>query len=109
MKKLTALDTIIDNLIDTKEQMPTYRTLLRNCIGFVRPTNADEMLELDQVLLKLRLTDSDIEFENHEFKIMMDKVAENKIGLPQLSIGRLYAHMKFCEKESEKKPGLEIK
>lgn len=103
MVTLEKLDDKIENLIDTREEMSTYRKLLKISIGNLPPKSADEMLELNQVLMKLKMVEADIQFENHEIKTVIDKVSENKVGLPQISIGQLLAYLKACEKAANEK------
>lgn len=107
MKKLTAVDTPIEILDGSepnpKAKLPTMRGLLKIVLNNQVPKNQEESLDVNQILLKLRLVDSDIEFENAEFRLMKEKVAENQAKMFQGPHGQLMAYIVACEKADDKK------
>lgn len=112
MKKLNNIDDKILNLEDVQineSQLPTFRTLIKYMLNKQVAKNAEEALDVNQILLKLRQAESDLEFENAEFKIIKEKCGENQAKLFQASHGQIVAYLAKCEKESEKKPELEVK
>lgn len=112
MKKLTGLDDKILNLEDVQideSKMPSLRFLLKVILNKQVPKDADESLDVNQILLKLRQVEPDVEFENAEFKKIVEKVRENKAGLFQGPHGQLLAWLDKCDKASDKKPDLEVK
>lgn len=113
MKRLTGLDDKIVNLEAGEvpaDQLPSYRNLLKTILNRQVAKNAEEALDVNQILLKLRLVESDIEFENAEFKLIKDKVNENQAKMFQGPHGQMVAYLEKCEKASEeKKPALEVK
>lgn len=107
MKKLMAIDTQIE-LLDGSEanpniKLPTIRSLIKIILSNQVPRNGEESLDINQVLLKLRQVELDIELENAEFKILKEKVGENQAKMFQGPHGQLLAYLNACEKESEKK------
>lgn len=106
MKKLTALDTQIEILDGTEPnpniKLPTFRSLIKIILNNQVPKNAEESLDINQVLLKLRQVEPDLEFENAEFKLIYDKAGENQAKMFQSAHGQLIAYLKSCEKVSEK-------
>jgi hypothetical protein len=112
MKKLTGLDEKILNLEDgnvPEEALPSFRTLIKVMLNKQVAKNADESIDVNQILLKLRMVEPDIEFENAEFKLIKDKVGENQAKMFQGPHGQILAYLDRCDKASEKKPGLEVK
>jgi len=107
MKKLTNLDGRIEVLDDRtnvdEKGLPTFRSLLRMILNNQVPKNAEESLDVNQILLKLRQVETELEFENAEFKLLYDKTGENQAKMLQQFHGQLLAYLKSCEKESEKK------
>lgn len=111
MKRLTGLDDkIVSYDPDVKSEMlATFRGLLRIALGNIVSKNAEEGLDLNQILLKIRIEEPNIEFENGEFRTMKQVVERNDVKMFQHSHGPLTAYLVKCEKESEKKPELEVK
>lgn len=111
MKKLTGLDDKILNLEDDKvdeSKLPSYRYLLKIILNKQVPKDADDSIDVNQILLKLRQVEPALQFENAEFKKIREKVVENKAQLFQGPHGQLLSWIDKCDKESEK-PGLEVK
>jgi hypothetical protein len=112
MKKLTGLDDKILNLEDVEvdeSQLPTFRFLIKLILNKQVAKDADESLDVNQILLKLRQVEPDIELENAEFKIIREKVGKNEAKLFQGPHGQVLAYLDKCDKASEKKPDLEVK
>jgi hypothetical protein len=110
MKKLTGLDEKIINLEDVvikETDLPSLRYLIKIILNKQVAKDADEAIDVNQILLKLRMVEPDIEFENAEFKLIQDKVRENKAQLFQGPHGQLLAYLKKCDVEIKK--DLEVK
>lgn len=107
MKKLMAIDKTIElldgNEVNPSMKLPTFRFLIQTVLNNQVPKNGEESLDINQVLLKLRQVEPDIELENAEFKILKEKVGENQAKMFQGPHGQLLAYLNACEKESEKK------
>ena len=107
MKKLTAIDTPIE-ILDGNDpnpnmKLPTFRALIKIILNNQVPKNQEESLDVNQILLKLRLHDVEIEFENAEFKLLKDKVGENQAKMFQGPHGQLMAYLVACDKASDEK------
>lgn len=112
MKKLTGIDDRILNLDGDpipEDKMPKLRYLIQVILNRQVAKNAEESLDVNQILLKLRQTEPDIELENGEFRILSEKIKENQAKLFQGSYGQLTAYLEKCDKASEKKSDLEVK
>lgn len=106
MKKLTGLDEKIINLEEgdiAPERLPSYRTLLKIILNKQIAKSAEESLDVNQILLKLRQVEPDIEFENAEFRIIKEKVGENQAKMFQGPHGQVLAWLDKCDKASDEK------
>ena len=112
MKKLTGLDDKILDLEEGKapqEMLPSLRTLIKIMLNKQIAKSADESIDVNQILLKLRQVEPDIEFENAEFKLIREKVAENQAKMFQGPHGQVLAYLDECGKAPDKKADLEVK
>ena len=112
MKKLTGLDDRTLNLDGDPippEKMPTLRYLIQVILNRQVAKNAEEAIDANQILLKLRQVEPDIDLENNEFRILSEKIKANEAKLFQGSYGQLTAYLEKCDKASDKKADLEVK
>lgn len=112
MKKLDGLDERINNLDGDQvpeDKMPTLRYLLKVMLNRQVAKTAEESLDVNQILLKLRQVEPDIDLENGEFRVLLEKVKENQAKMFQGSHGQVLAYLDRCDKASETKKELEVK
>jgi hypothetical protein len=103
MKKLTGLDDKLPSDDAKKNDMPTIRATIRTMMNTAVPANNEESIEINQVLLKLRQVEPDIELENAEFAIIMRKFNDNAAKMFAQFHGPTVAYLKEIEKASEGK------
>lgn len=112
MKKLTGLDDKIQNLdadVVTEDRLPSFRYLLKVMLNRQVAKNAEESLDVNQILLKLRMVEPEIDLENNEFRILQEKIKQNEAKMFQGSHGQVLAYLDKCDKASDKKTDLEVK
>lgn len=107
MKTLKNVDREVEYLdgfnLPSGTKLSTMRMLLKILLNRTVSKSPDEAIDINQLLLKLRLVESDIQLENAEFKVMKEKVEANEMKMPQGEYGQLVTYVRECEKDSETK------
>jgi len=107
MKTLKNVDREVEYLdgftLPSGTKLSTMRMLLKVLLNRTVAKNPDDAIDTNQLLLKLRLTESDIQIENAEFKALKEKVESNEMKMPQGENGQLVSYIRECEKDSEPK------
>jgi len=108
MKKLTKLDDKIEVAEelseDQKKGLWSYRRMIQIVLNNCTPRNNEESMDIHQILLKLRMKEPDIEFEDAQFKLIWEKFDANGDGKNfQRFHGPTVFYLKQCEKALEVK------
>ena len=103
MKVLKNVDREVEYLdgfnLPAGTKLSTMRMLLKVLLNRTVAKNPDDAIDTNQLLLKLRLVEPDIQLENAEFKALKEKVDANEMKLPQGEYGQLVAYVRECEKD----------
>lgn len=102
MKTLTGLDTKPEPIEESTpkeilETFPTYRKLLKNCIGISKAKDGDESIDLLQLGLKLKV-EGDVSLEDAEFKMLKEKCSNNPLNWESHYQGQVMLKLKEAEK-----------
>lgn len=105
MKKLVKLDDRVPTFTDEQkaETMPTYRSLIKSMVTNSVPKNNEESVELNQIIMKLKLVEPEIDFENSEFKVIIEKFDTNQVKMFAGFHSPVVAYLKEIEKTGENK------
>jgi|WetSurMetagenome_2_1015567.scaffolds.fasta_scaffold1181253_1 hypothetical protein len=108
MKKLVKLDDKIEVAEELTEEQKkglwTYRRMIQIVLNNCTPKNNEESMDIHQILLKFRMAEPEIDFEDAQFKIIWDKFDANIEGKTfQRFHGPTVFYLKQCEKSSEQK------
>lgn len=108
MKVIKGVNEKLDvfTLTDEGEQKDkaTFKDMYRTIISLSLGNSGDQALEMFELGLKIKNTkENDVELEDAEFKLLKDKVAENKLQQPAYFIGQLLSKLKQAEHDTVKK------
>jgi hypothetical protein len=105
MRTIKNIDAQIEHFIDDnsfpedqKKQIPTFRQMFKAAVGLSLSKDGEQAIDLYQLGLKLKISESDINLEDAEFKLLKEKCGEN----PAKWIGHFHGQVMQKLKDSEK-------
>jgi len=82
----------------------SFKDMYRTVISLSMGNSGDQALEMFELGLKIKGNKSDeLELEDAEFKLLKDKVQENKLQQPAHFLGQLLLKLKVAENDTVKK------
>jgi len=105
MKRITGIDTKPDHYqadatAEALEKMPTFRKMFIGAVGGATAKGQEEALDLQQIVLKLRVLNADgdhVDLEEAQLRLLTKKVEENNSQYAAYFLAQMFQKIKDAQ------------